>query len=426
MGIKKFFQSPAVNGRNARISAANVSQEGYWGQILELCTKHVINNIGTLQKGNLPYMDWAETRYNRLIHPNVMEKVIEQAKKQMGLLGTHGQLRPDPVMTVDRWYIVLSVWPSSHDKDFIKACPNGSFEELAWNVRSAFRQIPGWQSMDFAHWILLISQAYRGASVHLNTMWSYTQSSEWVKTAEMSGSKAFPFAPLLMAVDLMREDPLGFAWKLHQADRQVGIGAPPEAPAFEFQAQPLPQPLGPAKEANSYFISGVAHQQKGQTDVAIHAYDMAIQLNPSVSAYYFNRAIAYYELENFEKSLVDYNEAIRQNPSDSHAYYLRGLVYLKLNKFFEHLSDNCKAIELDPDNIDALLARAAAYIQISNYEEALADLNHVITLQPREARGYVGRAYVYRFMNRHEEANRDMQTACQLDPSRAQKGGEWG
>ena len=44
-------------------------------------------------------------------------------------------------------------------------------------------------------------------------------------------------------------------------------------------------------------------------------YNKAIELNPKIAGFYFNRGNAKYNLSNFESSIEDYNKAIELEPT---------------------------------------------------------------------------------------------------------------
>lgn len=80
------------------------------------------------------------------------------------------------------------------------------------------------------------------------------------------------------------------------------------------------------EEANEYFKNQVY-------DKAIELYTKAIELNPTVVAYYGNRSFAYLKTECFGYALLDASKAIMLDNNYVKGYYRRAAAYMSLGKF---------------------------------------------------------------------------------------------
>jgi tetratricopeptide (TPR) repeat protein len=66
-------------------------------------------------------------------------------------------------------------------------------------------------------------------------------------------------------------------------------------------------------------------------DAAISEYTQAIALEPSESAYFYNRGNAYHDKGDFDSAIRDYTEAIRLNPNEAAYYKLSALTVVILS-----------------------------------------------------------------------------------------------
>ena len=104
-------------------------------------------------------MEWAAPRYENLVTPAAMDGLLKRARERLAETARAWSVEPVSVGLVDSWYIMVSVYPSSSDQDFVSACPRRSYEALAEQVRARLRTtVPAWDRLDFAHWLLLGSR----------------------------------------------------------------------------------------------------------------------------------------------------------------------------------------------------------------------------------------------------------------------------
>ena len=71
------------------------------------------------------------------------------------------------------------------------------------------------------------------------------------------------------------------------------------------------------EEASSFF-------KQGDFEKAIESFSKAIQINPKISKYFFNRGNAYRKIRKIEESISDAQEAIELDESNIKAHNLMG------------------------------------------------------------------------------------------------------
>ena len=112
------------------------------------------------------------------------------------------------------------------------------------------------------------------------------------------------------------------------------------------QAQSRDGELRSKFPAVSYNRRGIAYDQKGEYDKAIHDYSQAIKLVTDYEAAYFNRGLAYDHNEEHDKAIADFSEVIKLSPEDVEGHSQRGLAYYLTGEDYTALADFTRAIEL--------------------------------------------------------------------------------
>jgi len=120
-------------------------------------------------------------------------------------------------------------------------------------------------------------------------------------------------------------------------------------------------------EANALF-------GKGNYEEAIKHYTTAISFNPSVPAYYSNRALCYIKTEALGYAIRDADLALSLDSSFVKAYYRRAVANMALNKLKDALADFRKVVKVAPNDRDARakLAECEKEVKRRAFEEAMA------------------------------------------------------
>lgn len=78
--------------------------------------------------------------------------------------------------------------------------------------------------------------------------------------------------------------------------------------------------------ADVYFKYGKDALSKGEFDIALSNFNMAIRINPKESSYYKNRAQCYAEMNNLSSSFLDLITGLSINPNDT--MFIRNSFYV--------------------------------------------------------------------------------------------------
>ncbi|KAF2069763.1 hypothetical protein CYY_008915 [Polysphondylium violaceum] len=83
---------------------------------------------------------------------------------------------------------------------------------------------------------------------------------------------------------------------------------------------------------------------------SIECYTSAIQMDPTNSILYSNRAMAYIKLKNFNQAEVECTRCLNLDNTNLKAYHRRGLSRLELRKYNEAIQDFKVVLKSDPNN----------------------------------------------------------------------------
>jgi tetratricopeptide (TPR) repeat protein len=156
----------------------------------------------------------------------------------------------------------------------------------------------------------------------------------------------------------------------------------------------------------AYFMKGVVNGMLQNYNIAINAYNKAIEYDQKFSYAYLNRGTARFELSEFiyseqeysnaitisrstfnknkqdeipppnhQETLDDYNMAIKLNPYLPFVYYNRANVKLRLKEFQRAIDDYSMAIKLEPELAEAYYNRALTLLYLNESKLACKDLS---------------------------------------------------
>jgi tetratricopeptide (TPR) repeat protein len=117
-----------------------------------------------------------------------------------------------------------------------------------------------------------------------------------------------------------------------------------------------------------YLSRGDDFYQSNEYELALKAYDKAIELKPDYAVAWSNRGFALDELGRYDEALKAYDKAIELKPDYAVAWNNRGVALDTLGQYEEALKAYDKAIELKPD-YTAWSNRGIALDKLDRYED---------------------------------------------------------
>ncbi len=204
MGLRDFFR------KEPQSTSAN--EAVFWHSLGQLCKEHVDGLSRSFADQHAPYIEWASPRFRVLVGPDAVSQLINKARSSLGNVSERGPIGIHDVEKRGAWVIRCSVYPSLSNSDFLNNCPGASFENLIRaGIRTFRRNSECWEEQDYAHWVLMINEPGLDAYVSLLTVWNQSQQVKWIIAAQRT--QLFPLvpqAPVIVPVDLMREDIVEF------------------------------------------------------------------------------------------------------------------------------------------------------------------------------------------------------------------------
>lgn len=146
---------------------------------------------------------------------------------------------------------------------------------------------------------------------------------------------------------------------------------------------------------------------KGDVDGGIKDITMAIEINPTNSAHYHNRAFMYLVIDEYQKAIDDYCKAIELNNE-------RAIIFANLGFAREALGD-LKGAKIDWET--AMLkdekvylnyfAKAMDFLENNYLEAGIFYLDKVLKLNPKMPEAFKNRGVALERLGKNEEAERD-------------------
>lgn len=122
----------------------------------------------------------------------------------------------------------------------------------------------------------------------------------------------------------------------------------------------------------------LVHQ--GSLTAALTHLDEAIQLDPTSTTAFAQRAALHSYLGEWEASLADWSEAIRLDPSPA-LYYNRGVTYYCADRYDEAIADLGRSLAVEPQQPKALYNRGNALYELGELKAALDDYDRAFRIE---------------------------------------------
>ena len=162
---------------------------------------------------------------------------------------------------------------------------------------------------------------------------------------------------------------------------------------------------------------GRAYEGKGQDDLAMADYNLALEKRPKFAAVYNNRGTLYLRKGALQSALDDFNAAVNFAPNMYIAHANRGRVKAMSNDFDGALSDFADALTIDANAPQAVTYRCEAYVAMGKFDDALTDCNTVLAKMPNYLFALCKRAEAYIGKGNLDAALKDLNKALGINPN---------
>ncbi|UEM14577.1 caspase family protein [Bradyrhizobium barranii subsp. barranii] len=164
-------------------------------------------------------------------------------------------------------------------------------------------------------------------------------------------------------------------------------------------------------------LRGLSHERKGEDDLAMADYNLAIQKRANFGYAYNNRGTIHLRRGALQSALDDFNLSIKYTPTFLLGWTNRARMRT-LNKDFDGaIADFAAAEKIDPTAPQIAGNRCITYGMMGKYDQAFADCDGLIQKQPRNTFAINNRAEVNVMKGDLDAALKDYNTVIQLNPN---------
>jgi predicted TPR repeat methyltransferase len=152
--------------------------------------------------------------------------------------------------------------------------------------------------------------------------------------------------------------------------------------------------------------------------LALEVLDRAIQIRPDIPEAWSNKGIALNNLNLYQESINAYNEAIQLTPSYHEAWSNKSAPLNKLKRFSEALEACDKALSLKPDYAEGWSNKGNTLHELKRYDEAITHYDKALSLKPDEASYFYQKGLTNIALNQHASAIENLENAVKYNYSR--------
>ncbi|MGL3107307.1 caspase family protein [Bradyrhizobium sp. BR 1432] len=164
-------------------------------------------------------------------------------------------------------------------------------------------------------------------------------------------------------------------------------------------------------------LRGLAHERRGEDDLAMADYNLALQKRPAYGVPYNNRGVIQARRGALQSALDDFSLSIKYTPKFLLGWTNRARVRTLMKDFDGAIADFAEAEKIDPAAPQIAANRCITYGMMGKYAQALADCNGLIEKQPKNVFAINNRADVNMMKGDLDTALKDYNTAIQINPN---------
>lgn len=154
-------------------------------------------------------------------------------------------------------------------------------------------------------------------------------------------------------------------------------------------------------------------------DLALEILEKVTQIRPDIPEAWSNKGIALNNLHLYQESIDAYDEAIRLSSGYHEAWSNKSVPLNKLKRFLD-ASEVCdKALSIKPDYAEAWSNKGNTLTGLKRYDEALACIDKALSIKPDYAEAWFNKGLVLHELKRYDEALAHCDKAISLKPDEA-------
>ncbi len=142
-----------------------------------------------------------------------------------------------------------------------------------------------------------------------------------------------------------------------------------------------------ALDGKAYALSMLGNQlsDSERYEEAIVSYDQALQLlldDDNKALTLFHKRFAMQELEQYEALISSCDQALATNPNNDEALSYRAIALYQLGQYEAAIATYDQILEIHPCDFDAISRKGMVLEQLGRYEEAIASYDRFLAVEP--------------------------------------------
>jgi protein O-GlcNAc transferase len=150
--------------------------------------------------------------------------------------------------------------------------------------------------------------------------------------------------------------------------------------------------------------------------LALEVSEKATQIRPDIPEAWSNKGIALNNLNLYQESIDAYNEAIKLEPNYHEAWSNKSVPLNKLKRFLEAFEACDRALSLKPNYPEAWSNKGNTLSELKRYDEAIEHYDKALSLKPDYAAGWSSKGNTLNELKRYDEAIAHYDKALSLKP----------
>jgi len=161
---------------------------------------------------------------------------------------------------------------------------------------------------------------------------------------------------------------------------------------------------------------GLIHSLRGMHQLALEAYDLALNINPDDAVVLINKGSTCNDLKNYVLAIEVLEKAINIRPDIPEAWSNKGVALSNLNLNQEAIDAYNKAIDLNPSYHEALSNKVVSLNKLKRYTEASEVCDKALALNPDYAEAHYNKGLILSELKSYDEAIAHFDKALKLRP----------
>ena len=162
----------------------------------------------------------------------------------------------------------------------------------------------------------------------------------------------------------------------------------------------------------AYNNRGTLHLRQGALQSALDDFDAALRIKGDLYHPHLNRGRVLLLNKDYDGALAEFAAAEAADPKPAQPSVFRCNVYTEQGKLDDAIGECSKAIARYPNYQYAITSRAEAYIRKGNLDAALKDLNGVLAVNPNNIHAHLDRGQVFEKRRDLAQARTDYRSAA--------------